>query len=128
MYTKNLIERGDYNPYDKDKQVLSNIPLDKLIERDLSTIDPDKKLKDLVNIVRKSRRNIYPVVSKERELLGIITLDNIREIMFDEDAQKSTDIKSLMQSTPDTINLRDSMYDVMRKFEKTGAWNLPVPL
>jgi CIC family chloride channel protein len=126
LYTKNLIERGDYNPYDKDKQVLSNIPLDKLIERDLLTIEPDKKLKDLIKIVRKSKRNIYPVVSKEKVLVGIIMLDNIREIMFDEEAQKSTDVKGLMNSPPDTIDLDDSMHDVMRKFEKTGAWNLPV--
>jgi CIC family chloride channel protein len=126
FYTKNLIERGDYNPYDKDKQVLSNIPLEKLVETDLLTIEPDKKLKDLIKIVRKSRRNIYPVVSNDRDLVGIITLDNIREIMFDQETQKSTDIKSLMHSPPDTINLNDSMHDVMRKFEKTGAWNLPV--
>jgi CIC family chloride channel protein len=126
LYTKNLIERGDYNPYDKDKQVLSNIPLDKLIERDLLTIEPDKKLKDLIKIVRKSKRNIYPVVSKDKILHGIIMLDNIREIMFDEEAQKTTDVKSLIQIPPDIINLDDNMYTVMRKFEKTGAWNLPV--
>jgi CIC family chloride channel protein len=126
LYTKNLIERGDYNPYDKDKQVLSNIPLDKLIERDLLTIEPDRKLKHLIKVVRKSKRNIYPVVSKEKILEGIIMLDDIREIMFDEEAQKITDIKSLMHSPPDTINLNDSMHRVMRKFEKTGAWNLPV--
>ena len=53
-------------------------------------------------------------------------LDDIREIMFDEEAQKITDVKSLMHRPPDTINLNDSMHQVMRKFEKTGAWNLPV--
>jgi len=126
LYTKNLIERGDYNPYDKDKQVLSNIPLDKLIERDLLTIEPDRKLKHLIKVVRKSKRNIYPVVSKEKILEGIILLDDIREIMFDKEAQKITDIKSLMHSPPDTVDLNDSMHRVMRKFEKTGAWNLPV--
>lgn len=126
LYTKNLIERGDYNPYDRDKQILSTIPLDKLVERDLLTIEPDKKLKDLIKIVRKSTRNIYPVVSRDKSLLGIIMLDNIREIMFDAEAQKTTDIKSLMHSPPDIIELEDNMHEVMRKFENTGAWNLPV--
>lgn len=126
LYTKNLIERGDYDPYDKDKQVLSNIPLDKLVERDLLTIEPDKKLKDLIKIVRKSKRNIYPVVSQDKELIGIIMLDNIREIMFDKEEQEKTNISSLLNSPPDTVDLNDSMHDVMRKFEKTGAWNLPV--
>jgi len=126
LYTKHLIERGDYSPFDKDKQVLDIIPLDKLIETDLKTIQPEKKLKDLIKKVRKSQRNIFPVVSEKNELMGIITLDDIRDIMFDEEAQENIEIRNLMHSPPDIVNEKDSMQIVMRKFEKTGAWNLPV--
>ncbi len=126
LYTKNLIERGDYNPYDQDKKVLGIIKLEKLIEMDLHTIEPDKKLKDLIRVVSKSKRNIYPVVNEQKELMGIITLDDIRAIMFDEEAREKTDLRNLMHSPPDTVNINDSMQVVMRKFEKTGAWNLPV--
>lgn len=126
LYTKNLIERGDYSPYDKDKQVLGIIKLNKLIETDLLTIEPDKKLKDLIKIVRKSRRNIFPVVSDQKELMGIITLDDIREIMFDEETRETAEVRSLMHSPPDMVDIKDNMHFVMRKFERTGAWNLPV--
>lgn len=126
LYTKNLIERGDYSPYDKDKQVLGIIQLHKLIETDHITIAPDKKLADLIQIVSKSKRNIFPVVNKKNELMGIITLDDIRGIMFDEEAREKIEISNLMHSPPDKVNFKDNMQTVMRKFEKTGAWNLPV--
>jgi chloride channel protein, CIC family len=126
LYTKNLNERGDYNPYDKDKQVLGIIKLEKLVETDHITIQPDKKLKDLIEVVSKSKRNIFPVVNNRHELMGIITLDDIRGIMFDEDAREKVEIRNIMHSPPDKVNFKDSMQTVMRKFEKTGAWNLPV--
>lgn len=126
FYTGKLITRGDLIPYDKDRQVLSLIKMDKLIERDLLTIHPDQSLGDLVELVRRSKRNIFPVVNEEGELLGIITLDDIREIMFDESSQKSVIAATLMHKPPDTVSLEAKMQDVMNKFERTGAWNLPV--
>lgn len=126
FYTANLIKRGDLIPYDKDRQLLSLINIDKLIEKDLLTIHPDKTLSDLVELVRRSKRNIFPVVDEQGALLGIITLDDIREIMFDEESQKSVIVASLMHKPPDTVSSGSKMQEVMNKFERTGAWNLPV--
>ena len=126
IYTKKLIEQGHYIPHDKDLQLLSTMNVMKVIERDLLTIRPEQKLGDLVKLVRKSRRNIYPVVDENERLAGIITLDNIRDIMFDEHAREEVTISSLMTEPPDSVSGNDSMQDVMNKFEKTGAWNLPV--
>jgi len=126
IYTKNLIERGDYIPYDKDKQVLSKIKFKKLIEKDLLTIQPNAYLKDLIKLVRKSKRNIFPVVNEQDELMGIITLDDIRDIMFDEEARSNVQVNALMRAPADTVQYDDTMHRVMRKFELSGAWNLPV--
>ncbi|MEM1407810.1 MAG: chloride channel protein, partial [Bacteroidota bacterium] len=81
LYTKHLIERGDLIQYDKDRQVLSQIDLSKIIEKDLLTIKPDANLGELVNLVKVSKRNIFPVVNEAQKLLGVVTLDDIREIM-----------------------------------------------
>jgi chloride channel protein, CIC family len=126
FYTGKLIKAGDLIQHDKDKQVLSLIKIEKLIETDLLTIEPDKKLEDLVALVRMSKRNIFPVVNLENELQGIITLDDIRDIMFDPNSQKSVIVATLMHKPPATVSPEDGMADVMNKFEKTGAWNLPV--
>lgn len=126
FYSKHLIEKGDLIPHDKDKQVLSLIHLEKIIETDLLTIHPMSKLEDLVDLVRVSKRNIFPVVDEKSVLLGVVTLDDIREIMFDEKSRKNIIIKSLMHSSPEQVSSTENMQSVMNKFEKTGAWNLPV--
>ncbi len=126
IYTKHLIERGDYIPHDKDKQLLSGMKVKKMVEKDLISINPDQKLKDLVKVVRKSKRNIFPVVDNDGRLVGIITLDDIRNIMFDEEAREETIISSIMIDPPAFISSKSSMQSVMNTFEVTGAWNLPV--
>jgi len=126
IYTKQLIERGDYIPHDKDKQLLSGMKVKKMVEKDLISINPDQKLKDLVKVVRKSKRNIFPVVDNDGRLVGIITLDDIRNIMFDEVAREETIISSIMIDPPAFISSKSSMQSVMNTFEITGAWNLPV--
>jgi len=126
FYTKHLIERGDLIQYDKDRQVLSLIHLKKIIEIDLAQIKPEDSLGDLVNLVRQSKRNIFPVVNDNQELEGIVTLDDIREIMFDEETRKNILVKSIMRNPPEKVSSHEKMQSVMNKFEKTGAWNLPV--
>jgi CIC family chloride channel protein len=126
IYTKRLIERGEYIPHDKDKQLLSGIKLKKVIEKDLVSVRPDQKLNDLVEVVRKSKRNLFPVVSEDGKLVGIITLDDIRDIMFDEASRNEIRISSIMSDPPAFISTKDSMQSVMNTFEITGAWNLPV--
>ncbi|MDF9797235.1 CIC family chloride channel protein [Catalinimonas alkaloidigena] len=126
LYLKSLVKKGYLNPDDRDLQVLSLIDIKKLLETDLLTIRPDASLGDLVNLVRVSKRNIFPVVNEQKELVGIVTLDDIRKIMFDHESQESIKVSSLMHAPPDKISTTETMQEVMEKFEKTGAWNLPV--
>lgn len=126
LYTKSLIKKGLLFPDDRDRLVLSLLDIKKLIETDLLTIKPQATLGDLVDLVRVSKRNIFPVVDDKKQLVGIITLDDIRSIMFDRDAQQNVLVKTLMHTPPDVISTQDNMQIVMEKFERTGAWNLPV--
>lgn len=126
LYTKHLVESGDLIKYDKDRQVLRLIDLSKIIETDLLKIHPQATLEDLINLVRVSKRNIFPVVNEEGKLAGVITLDDIREIMFNEEERKETLVQTLMHSPPAYVSSEEDMESVMSKFEMTGAWNLPV--
>ena len=125
IYTKGLVDAGNHLPYDRDQTVLGMIQIHQILEKDLLTIHPEATLGDLVQLVQKSKRNLFPVVDEHGELQGIITLDTIREIMFD-NHEHDRKIRSLMSNAPAEVSVGDPMSDVINKFEGTQAWNLPV--
>ena len=126
IYMIQLKEKGRYLPESKDQELLELITITHVIERDLLPIHPDSKLKDLIKLVKISKRNIFPVVDEFKALRGIVTLDDIRDIMFDRDKQENLMIKELMHSPPEILLATENMQKAMEKFELSGAWNLPV--
>jgi CIC family chloride channel protein len=126
IFTVQLAKSGDLITHHKDKAVLTFMKLKSVIETDFQTIDVDATLGDLVKVVSKSNRNIYPVVDEEGILNGIILMDNIREIMFEREMYDNTPVSSLMILPPAYILYQDTMKEVINKFESTDAWNLPV--
>jgi CIC family chloride channel protein len=84
-------------------------------------------LGELVKIISQSKRNIFPVVDTETKvLLGVVLLDEVRNIMFRPELYQRFNVRKLMISPPATINQNLPMEKVMQLFEDTGAWNLPV--
>ena len=126
IYTKRLAQRGELITHHKDRAVLTLMKLNKVLETDFSIVHPDTTLGELVKIISKSKRNIFPVVDVNENLLGIVTLNDIREIMFNSDMYTETMVEELMTIPPAFIQHDDNMDVVMQKFERTGAWNLPV--
>ncbi len=126
IYARRLAMKGDLITHNKDKAVLTLMKLNKVIETDLKTVSVDATLGDLVKIVSRSSRNIFPVVDANNELLGIVLLDDIRKIMFNQDLYATTYVRDYMTTPPTIVNVEDLMDAVMKKFEDTGAWNLPV--
>jgi CIC family chloride channel protein len=126
IYTKRLAKRGELLTHNKDRSVLTLMRLERDIERDLVTVNPDDNLRSLVQCISKSKRNIFPVVNEKHELQGIVLLDDIRNIMFNPEMYDDTFVHDLMTAPPDLVYTSDTMEVVMNKFEESGAWNLPV--
>lgn len=126
MDTKKLGQSGKIFTNDRDHNILTTIRTSNLIETNFQKIAPDDTLGVLVETISKSKRNIFPVTDKENKLLGIIILDNIREIMFKNEMYDKITAKELMTFPPATISPNQKMESVMKKFDETGAWNLPV--
>ncbi|GAB3230815.1 chloride channel protein [Algoriphagus aestuariicola] len=126
LYKLQLKDQGKHLPETKDQELLDTIDISQVIERDLLPIHPDAQLKNLIELVKISKRNIFPVVDENQTLRGIITLDDFRGIMFDTEKQDKVLIRQLMHSPPEILLATDNMQSAMEKFEKSGAWNLPV--
>ncbi len=128
IYTKELKESDKLITQDKDKAVLTLLKLDQIIETNFISLKPKMTLKNmLLQGVAKSKRNLFPVLDDDGTLVGIITLDDVREIMFDTSLYNSVLVEFLMHDPPDCIYYgKDNMQRVMNKFQNTSAWNLPV--
>ena len=126
IYTKKLADKGELITHNKDKAVLTLMKLGKVIETDFAIVNENIKLGDLVNVIAKSNRNIFPVVDNNEHLIGIVYLDHIRHVMFNRELYDKIIVHNLMIASPALIDCDESMEDVLRKFEETAAWNLPV--
>ncbi len=126
LYTKRLAQKGELITHHKDKAVLTLMRLEKVLETDFKCIFPEMTLGELVKVISTSKRNIFPVVNHREELRGIVLLDDIREIMFNNELYNETTVEELMSIPPAMIEINENMDRVMRKFEETSAWNLPV--
>ena len=126
IYHLELANRGELLTHDKDKAALLLMNWKKEIETDLKTVQSKNTLGDLVKVIAKSKRNIYPVVDEYKILEGVVMLDDVREIMFNNEKYESVTVRELMSIPPSYIDISESIDTVMDTFEKTGAWNLPV--
>jgi len=126
IYHKRLALSGDLITHDKDKAVLTLVKLRNVIETDLLTVKIDGNLGDLVKVISQSRRNIFPVIDEKNLFHGIILLNDVREIIFNKDLYEQILIRDLVTVPPATISLNDRMDLVMKKFNESDAWNLPV--
>jgi CIC family chloride channel protein len=126
IYTHRIAKRGELITHDKDKAILTLLEMDKLIEKDFITVSPDDSLGNLVKSISRSKRNLFPVITSQNMLIGIVLLDSIRHIIFNSDMYNRVYVRDLMQPPPTHISPGESMESVMKKFEDNEAWNLPV--
>ncbi len=126
IYTKRIAKKGELLTHDSDQAVLTLLKTGDLIETDFKTVQIDATLGELVEVVSRSSRNIFPVIDSRKHFQGFVSLEDIRRDMFKTDQYKSMHVYNFMKSAPAYVYVDEKMDSVMAKFEQTGAWNLPV--
>jgi chloride channel protein, CIC family len=126
IYTSQLAKRGQLLTHHKDKAILSLMKVGKLIEKDFKSVDVDATLGDLVKLVKLSKRNVFPVLDKQRNLKGIVHLNNIRHVMFDTELYDKTYVRDLMHVPHNTVAPDDTMESVAKQIQDSGHFNIPV--
>ena len=128
IYTMQLVEIDALPTHNKDKFAGQLIEWKEIIEKDFLQVTPNMSLGEMVyNVITRSHRNLFPVIDNDQHFIGMISLDDIRQIMFNQEMYETTFVRDLMHKAPDVIlSEKDHFPDIMRKFTETGAWNLPV--
>lgn len=126
IYTMRLAKAGDLVTHQKDKAVLTLLKIDSVIERDFREVHPEMTLKEMVDVISQSNRNLFPVTDEAGMLKGVVLLDDIRNIMFRTDLYRKMHVSRFMAAVPAVIEADMTMDKVMEIFDRTNAWNLPV--
>ena len=127
LYAMRLAQKGELITHNKDRAVLTLLKMENVIETDFTEVSPSMTLGQLVTAISRSKRNIFPVVEPEKgTMLGVVLLDEVRNIMFRPELYNRFTVAQLMISPPATIDVNLPMEKVMQIFEDSGAWNLPV--
>lgn len=126
IYTMRLAKRGELLTHEKDKAVLTLMKIHNVIEQEFKEVHPEMTLREVVDIISQSNRNLFPVTDYEGNFKGVVLLDDIRNIMFRPDLYDKMHVSRFMSMPPARIDIHDTMDKVMMVFDKTAAWNLPV--
>lgn len=126
LYAMRLAQKGELLTHNKDRSVLTLLKMDVVLETDFTALPPDMTLGGLVKIISQSNRNTFPVISSDGKLMGVLLLDEVRNIMFQPRLYNRFTVGQLMTSPPAILEYGMPMEKVMEVFEDTGAWNLPV--
>jgi len=126
LYAMRLAQKGELITHNKDRSVLTLLKMDNVLETDLATLFPEMTLGELCKVIAESHRNIFPVIDHDGRLMGVLLLDEVRNIMFQPRLYNRFHVSELMTSPQAILSHDMPMEKVMEIFEDTGAWNLPV--
>lgn len=126
IYSMRLAQKGELMTHHKDQSVLLLMRTESVVEKDFIAIDKDMDLGQMVGVISRSRRNLFPVLDADGRLVGVVNMDSIRNIMFRQELYRRFHVERFMESPRARLVITDPMDVVMRKFDDTGAWNLPV--
>jgi chloride channel protein, CIC family len=121
-----LAEKEKIVVTDTDSYLLSNIELSSFVENDFHEVQLEATLRKVIEAVASSRRNIFPVVDTESRLHGLITIDDIREIMFRSELHDKISVSELMRLPAYVITEKDDLRSAMKMFDESHLWNIPV--
>jgi chloride channel protein, CIC family len=126
VYHIQLARRKELLTHDKDANVLQMLEVRELIEKDFEKLSPDATLRDLTVAISRNHRNLFPVVDEEGKMVGMVKMDDVRELIFKQELYDKIKIKDIMYMPEYYIDPDDSMEIAANKFETSGRYNLAV--
>jgi len=126
VYTIQLAKRGELMTHHKDKNVLSMMSINKLIEKNFYTLRPNSTLEEIKKAFINSERNIFPVVDEKNNFMGIITISNFKDIIFDQEKYKNVFASNLMFKPSTSIEISENMENIAKEIQESGLFNVVV--
>ncbi len=126
VYTIQLAQRGELMTHHKDKNILKMMKIKNLIENNFVKLKPNYSLKEIKEAFIRSERNVFPVVDDDNNFMGLVTLQNFKNIIFDKEKYDHVFASQIMYKPKVVVDIKDSMADVAKKIQTSGLFNVVV--
>jgi CIC family chloride channel protein len=85
----------------------------------------DMRLKEMKNLMMRTRESFFPVVDEEIRLVGILSFPDLRAILFEEALSELIVVGDLVEK-PVAIGLSETLYEALIKFIGSGYGQIPI--
>jgi CIC family chloride channel protein len=127
IYSEWLVRRGVVLSHGADAAILARITVGECMNRKMEVLHEEADLTTIVEATRNARQTDFPVVDGDGHLVGMMTLDSIREAKAGGDQLASLVVAAdLMQPTPAFVTVEDSLLTALRRFGQHDVDYLPV--
>lgn len=126
IYTKRIAQTGELLTHDNDQAVLTLLKTRDLVRDKYPRVNRDDTLGEFVDVISGSDAQVFVVLDSEQRLQGLVEMDRIRKLMFQTDKYQIMHVYDFMEAPQETVFIDEQMESVMARFERSGAWRLPV--
>ncbi|MDY6844620.1 MAG: CBS domain-containing protein, partial [Thermodesulfobacteriota bacterium] len=122
IYTLKLEKRGIELREDRLLKIKDVMKREEKIEM----VPEDMHLKDILNLVANTNYFSYPMANNKGELTGIIRLDDMRRVLFEEDVYDLIIAKDIADSDLTAVTPEDKIEDALHKLILKDVAEIPV--
>lgn len=126
IYSRQLAEKGVLKTHNKDKFAMKQIDWKNLIDDNILTINISATLREYTKVIAQSKRNIFVVIDDKQLFVGLLVMDDHREMIFRQELYDSVFVRDLMLVPEPVVYDTDTSEEIIRKFKVSGNFNLPV--
>ncbi|MFY8189348.1 MAG: chloride channel protein [Bacteroidia bacterium] len=117
IYTKKLASNGLLQKA-PELDVLDELSVRSILETDFPNFRPDDSLRRVTEVVSGTRRNVFPVVKRNGDFLGIVTMGHLRAYIFKQDLYDKVKVSEILVQDIITADIDDKLSDLMHQYEQ----------
>lgn len=126
IYSMRLARRGELLTHNQDQSLLTLMNLDEVTDKSRPTLRPEMTLGQMLQIIARSKHLHFGVVDAGGGLLGVVNINELRNIIFRSEFYNTFTVEQLMQPPKDLIKTDMPMTEVMDHFNSHDNSTLAV--
>ncbi len=128
IYEKQVYSRIDSPAHKKEFQfsILEDIKISEVMVKEVRTIPENMPFKKIKEFIPSTPYTNFPVVDKEGNLVGIISFNKIKDVVFEESLENIVVARELIEEHLVTLTPDKNLLDAINAFGTTEAEMIPI--